>query len=102
MRPAGLWQSADASFCAQAFKKQTLGQEALLREKEEQLLMERKRRYGAPHPEGQNPGTLKAASSRLRPMHLTAVSEECSIEVFLLSQQHSKRRCKHGGSSSIQ
>ncbi len=32
----------------QAYKKETLGQEALLREKEEAILMERKRRYGAP------------------------------------------------------
>ncbi len=31
----------------QAYKRETLGQEALLREKEEALLMERKRRYGA-------------------------------------------------------
>ena len=31
----------------QAYKKETLGQEALLREKEEAILMERKRRYGA-------------------------------------------------------
>ena len=32
----------------QAYKKETLGQEALLREKEEAILMERKRRYGRP------------------------------------------------------
>ena len=31
----------------QDFKKATLGQEALLREREEAILMERKRRYGA-------------------------------------------------------
>ena len=31
----------------QAYKKATLGQEALLREREEAILMERKRRYGA-------------------------------------------------------
>lgn len=35
--------------CPQAYKKETLGREALLREKEEAILMERKRRYGAPH-----------------------------------------------------
>ena len=33
----------------QAYKRETLGQEALLREKEEAILMERKRRYGMLH-----------------------------------------------------
>ena len=47
----------------QAYKRETLGQEALLREKEEAILMERKRRYGAlscPHFAAQE---SKAASS---------------------------------------
>ena len=38
--------------------------------------MERKRRYGAPHLRGQNPGTLKAAWSCSGPMHLIAESQK--------------------------
>ena len=37
--------------------------------------MERKRRYGVPHPEGQNPGMPTAAWSCFGHMHLIAESQ---------------------------
>ena len=83
--------------CAQTYKKQTLGQEALLREKEEQILMERKRRYGALHVERHHPGTPKLLN------HTQAVYMLAKRQTSIpFSQQHLwKETGKSGASNDV-
>ena len=61
--------------------------------------MERKRRYGAPHLYGQNPGTPKAAWPSPRPCALCAKHQKGMLSP-LLFQQRQERRCKQNCSGN--